>query len=116
MIPRTLLTRLANTLAAWLAAFVTVVALLTLFRDELGSLPLVLRALVISGVLVFLMANAVMPVLGPLVARLLSERPRKLPHPEATTGRIEAETRQAVSEDKQQAQALPHAPSKEKYS
>jgi antibiotic biosynthesis monooxygenase (ABM) superfamily enzyme len=116
MIPRTLLTRLANTLAAWLAAFVTVTALLTLFRDELGSLPLVLRALVISGLLVFLMANVVMPLLGPLVARLLSERPRELPQTDAAAGALEAEIRQAVSEDKQQAQALPHAPSKEKYS
>ena len=57
--------RVATTLAAWLVAFVVVTSLLTLFGDELGSLPPALRALVISGVLVTLMVNLVMPVLGP---------------------------------------------------
>jgi antibiotic biosynthesis monooxygenase (ABM) superfamily enzyme len=56
--------RVATTLAAWLVAFVVVTSLLTLFGDELGSLPPALRALVISGVLVTLMVNLVMPVLG----------------------------------------------------
>jgi antibiotic biosynthesis monooxygenase (ABM) superfamily enzyme len=41
---------------------------LPLLGDELGSLPLALRALVISGVLA-LMANVVMPVLGAAVTR-----------------------------------------------
>jgi antibiotic biosynthesis monooxygenase (ABM) superfamily enzyme len=56
--------RVATTLAAWLVAFVVVTSLLTLFGDELGSLPPALRALVISGVLVTLMVNLVMPILG----------------------------------------------------
>jgi antibiotic biosynthesis monooxygenase (ABM) superfamily enzyme len=56
--------RVATTLVAWLVAFVVVTSLLTLFGDELGSLPPALRALVISGVLVTLMVNLVMPVLG----------------------------------------------------
>jgi antibiotic biosynthesis monooxygenase (ABM) superfamily enzyme len=50
-------------------AFVVATALLTLFGDELGSLPLALRALVISGVLVALMVNLVMPVLSVAIAR-----------------------------------------------
>jgi antibiotic biosynthesis monooxygenase (ABM) superfamily enzyme len=48
-----------TTLGAWLVAFLVVLALLTLFGDELGSLPLALRALVISGLLVALMVNLV---------------------------------------------------------
>src|SRR5262245_2712459 len=59
----------ATTLAAWLVAFVVVMALFTLFGDELGSLPLTLRALVISGLLVVLMVNLVMPVLSAAIAR-----------------------------------------------
>jgi antibiotic biosynthesis monooxygenase (ABM) superfamily enzyme len=61
--------RIATTLAAWLAAFLVVTALLRLFGDQLGSLPLELRALVLSGVLVGLMANVVMPALTVLVTR-----------------------------------------------
>lgn len=60
---------LLTTLAAWLVAFLVVTTVLTLFGDELGSLPLALRALVISGVLVTLMANVVMPVVSGAVAR-----------------------------------------------
>jgi antibiotic biosynthesis monooxygenase (ABM) superfamily enzyme len=62
-------TRAATTLAAWLVAFGVVTTLLTLFCDELGTLPPALRALVISGVLVTLMVNLVMPVLSVAVAR-----------------------------------------------
>lgn len=47
-----LLARLTTTPAAWLVAFVTVMALLTVLGDELASLPLPLGALVISGLLV----------------------------------------------------------------
>jgi antibiotic biosynthesis monooxygenase (ABM) superfamily enzyme len=63
------LARAVTTLGAWLVAFLVVTALLTLFGDELGSLPLALRALVISGVLVALMVNLVMPVLNAALAR-----------------------------------------------
>jgi antibiotic biosynthesis monooxygenase (ABM) superfamily enzyme len=66
----------ATTLAAWLVAFLVVMALLALFGDELGSLPLVLRALVISGVLVALMVNVVMPVLSVAVARWVAGPPQ----------------------------------------
>jgi antibiotic biosynthesis monooxygenase (ABM) superfamily enzyme len=66
----------ATTLGAWLVAFLVVTALLTVFADELKALPLTLRALVISGVLVALMVNVVMPVLGTLVAQWLGRPPR----------------------------------------
>ena len=67
----------ATTIGAWLVAFLVVTALLTVFADELKSLPLTLRALVISGVLVALMVNVVMPVLGTAVARWLDRPPRR---------------------------------------
>jgi antibiotic biosynthesis monooxygenase (ABM) superfamily enzyme len=68
--------RIASTLAAWLVAFLVVTALLRLFGDQLGSLPLELRALVLSGVLVGLMANVVMPALTVVVARWMRNSSR----------------------------------------
>ena len=62
----------ANTLGAWVVAFLVVLGLLSLLGRELGSLPLAPRALIISGLLVALMANLVMPVLSRVVARLLA--------------------------------------------
>jgi antibiotic biosynthesis monooxygenase (ABM) superfamily enzyme len=67
---------LAKTLGAWLVAFLAVTTLLTVFGDELGALPLALRALVISGLLVALMVNLVMPVLNIAVAHWLAVPPR----------------------------------------
>jgi antibiotic biosynthesis monooxygenase (ABM) superfamily enzyme len=64
--------RLLTNLSAWLVAWVVVVTLLSLFGDELGSLPLALRALVISGVLVAVMLNLVMPVLVAAVTRWMA--------------------------------------------
>jgi antibiotic biosynthesis monooxygenase (ABM) superfamily enzyme len=71
--PNRLVARLVTTVLAWAIAFLTVLALLTLFGDQLSSLPLALRALVISGLLVFLMANLVMPVVSRAVNRWLEE-------------------------------------------
>ena len=70
------LPRLAITLAAWLVAFAVVTTLLTLAGDQLGRLPLALRALVISGILVGLMVNLVMPLLSAAVARGLRPPPQ----------------------------------------
>jgi hypothetical protein len=70
------LAAVATTLAAWLVAFSIVTTLLTLFGDELGALPLALRALVISGAIVALMVNLVMPVLNVAIARWLRPSPR----------------------------------------
>jgi Pyridoxamine 5'-phosphate oxidase len=69
----------ATTLGAWLLAFLVVTALLTLLGDELGALPLALRALLISGVLVALMVNLVMPALSAAVARWAAASPRSRP-------------------------------------
>jgi antibiotic biosynthesis monooxygenase (ABM) superfamily enzyme len=66
--------RLTTTLAAWLVAWLVVVALLAVLGDQLGALPLALRALAISGVLVALMANLVMPLLGRVAERWLTRR------------------------------------------
>ena len=59
----------ARTLAAWLAAVLVVVILLSLFGAQLASLPLAARALLMSGVLVILMVNVVMPAVGLAIGR-----------------------------------------------
>jgi antibiotic biosynthesis monooxygenase (ABM) superfamily enzyme len=66
------LAKLVTTLAAWLAAYLLVLALLSVLGDELGSLPLAVRALVISGVLVTAMTTLVMPALSVAVNRWLA--------------------------------------------
>jgi len=82
-----------TTLGAWLAAFAVVLTLLTLLRHELNSLPLALRALVISGVLVVLMVNLVMPLLNLAIARWLIGEATTQPsrehstHASSTSGR-----------------------------
>jgi antibiotic biosynthesis monooxygenase (ABM) superfamily enzyme len=72
--PRPWLVRLTTTLAAWLVAWVVVVVLLSVLGHQLGELPLAVRALAISGVLVAMMANLVMPLLGRMAERWLSRR------------------------------------------
>ena len=76
---------LAMTLVAWLVAFGAVTVLLALFGHPLGRLPLPLRALVISGVLVALMVNAVMPALSAAVAAWVRRAPRT-PSPRTAAG------------------------------
>lgn len=73
------LTRLVTTLAAWLVAFLIVLALLTLFGRKLESLPHALNALVFTGVLVPIMGNLVMPVVSAAVTRWLAGPPRTSP-------------------------------------
>lgn len=53
-----------------------VTTLLVLFGRQLESLPLVVRALVESGILVVFMANVVMPVLSIAAARWLATAPQ----------------------------------------
>jgi antibiotic biosynthesis monooxygenase (ABM) superfamily enzyme len=65
------LARVVMTITAWPFAFLTVLALFTFFDDELARLSLATRALVVSGVLVTLMANVVIPVLNDVVHRSL---------------------------------------------
>ena len=68
--------RLAMTLAAWLVAFAIVNTLLTVLADQLAAMSPTLRALVISGILVALMVNVVMPVLSVRIARWVQAPPR----------------------------------------
>jgi antibiotic biosynthesis monooxygenase (ABM) superfamily enzyme len=67
--PRPWRVKFATNLGAWLVAWATVFGLLAAFGGQLASLPLAIRALVISGVLVAIMTNLVMPFLGRLVRR-----------------------------------------------
>jgi antibiotic biosynthesis monooxygenase (ABM) superfamily enzyme len=64
-----------TTVAAWLVAYGVVAALLVLFGHQLARMPQALRALVMSGVLVALMINLVMPLLNVAVARWLRGSP-----------------------------------------
>jgi hypothetical protein len=43
------LVKMATNICAWFVAWITVVALISVFRDQLASLPLAIRALVIAG-------------------------------------------------------------------
>jgi antibiotic biosynthesis monooxygenase (ABM) superfamily enzyme len=73
--PRRWLAPVTTTLAAWLVAFAVVMSLFSLLGDELAALPLAPRGLVISGVLVALMVNLVMPVVNVGVARWVRGAP-----------------------------------------
>jgi antibiotic biosynthesis monooxygenase (ABM) superfamily enzyme len=64
--------RLAMTLGTWLSAFLVVLTLLSVFKDELASLPLAARALVLSGVLVTVMTTVVLPALNTAIVRWVS--------------------------------------------
>ena len=55
--------RVTFVLLAWLAAFVIVMALFLAFGTQLRELPLALRALVISGVLVVTMTQVAIPLI-----------------------------------------------------
>ena len=63
--------KLTMTLGAWLFAFLVVFTLLSVFKDELASLPLAARALVLSGVLVTVMTTVVQPALKTAIVRWL---------------------------------------------
>jgi antibiotic biosynthesis monooxygenase (ABM) superfamily enzyme len=54
-------------LLSWLAAFVIVMALFVAFGAQLDDLPLPLRALAISGVLVVSMTQVVVPLINRLL-------------------------------------------------
>jgi len=69
--------RIAVTLLAWLAAYLIVTLLLLVARHWLESLPVAVRALLISGVLVTAMTNLVMPALGRVSARVANRSGRR---------------------------------------
>jgi len=63
-------------LLTWLAAFLIVMGLFVFFGEQLGSLSLPLRVLVLTGVLVALMTQVVMPGLNRMFASFLSRGKR----------------------------------------
>jgi antibiotic biosynthesis monooxygenase (ABM) superfamily enzyme len=72
---------LVMTLAAWLAAFAIVTTLLSLFGDRLATLPLAVRALVISGVVVIAMTRLVQPALSAAARRWSAGRHQQRSRP-----------------------------------
>lgn len=66
---RKIITQVVITLAAWLVAYLIVLALLLLAGKQLQSLPPALDALIFTGILVPIMGNVIMPLLSRRVAR-----------------------------------------------
>lgn len=62
--------KIATLLLLWLGAYVTLVVLFTLFGRQLDSLPMPLRVLIVSAILVLVMTQIVLP----LVARVTTRR------------------------------------------
>lgn len=65
--PPTIRARVVTTLLTWGSVYTLLLSIFTLFDDQLSALPSALRLLVVSGVLVALMANLVMPAVTRLV-------------------------------------------------
>jgi hypothetical protein len=69
---RQLARRIVITLAAWVAAYLLVTLVFVVGGDQLAGAPAPVRFLVVSGVLVIVMVNVLMPFLGRTVGRLFS--------------------------------------------
>jgi antibiotic biosynthesis monooxygenase (ABM) superfamily enzyme len=63
-----------TTLVAWIAAYAIVNAVTAAGGEVLAAASAPVRMLVVSGVLVVVMVNGLMPVLAGLVARLFGAR------------------------------------------
>jgi antibiotic biosynthesis monooxygenase (ABM) superfamily enzyme len=74
-------TKIAMNLLAWVSAFLIILALFALFGDQLQARSLPVRALIISGVMVILMLNVVIPALRRLVSRWQKASPPSVSHP-----------------------------------
>ena len=81
--PRRWRAQAALTVAAWPIAFLVVIAVSTVFDNAFASLPRPLRALVLSGVVVAVMVNLVMPTIGAGLARRLPTSPDTKHRPDA---------------------------------
>ena len=62
--------RVLGTLLAWVAAFGVVMALDLLLGEWLKTLPQTVHILILTGVLVTVMGNVVMPTINQLIARI----------------------------------------------
>ena len=74
-VARRRLARLVTTLAAWAAAYLVVLVILTVLGRQLTALPVPLRAAVISGVMIAVMLNLVMPTLNKVITSWLATAP-----------------------------------------
>jgi antibiotic biosynthesis monooxygenase (ABM) superfamily enzyme len=59
-------------LLLWIAAYLILMALFTLFGEPLNGMPLALRVLIVSAVLVVVMSQLVIPIVARIVARYLA--------------------------------------------
>ncbi len=65
--------KIKNTLLIWLAAWPTITIILTLLPQALFDLPLVLRTLIITGLMVPTMTMVAIPLLHQLINKLFPE-------------------------------------------
>jgi multidrug efflux pump subunit AcrB len=89
--------KLVTTGMAWLVVYLLLLTLFSSFEDQLAALTLPVRLLVVSGVLVIVMANLVMP----MVIRMSSLRgsaERSIPRPVRVTKRGQRSTPTGGSE------------------
>lgn len=70
---KTLMIRVITTLIGWAIAFAVVYTIFFFFGRELKSLPTAVVALIISGILVTIMGNFVMPFVGKKVAEYVEK-------------------------------------------
>jgi antibiotic biosynthesis monooxygenase (ABM) superfamily enzyme len=67
--------RVVATIITWMAAYAIVTLVFLVGGEALAGAPAPVRALVVSGVLVIVMVNVLMPALTRLIARLFAPRP-----------------------------------------
>lgn len=61
--------KIATLLLLWLGAYVTLVGIFTLFGQQLDSLPMPLRVLIVSAILVLVMTQIVIPLVARVTRR-----------------------------------------------
>jgi hypothetical protein len=66
--------KLVTTGMAWLVVYLLLLTLFSIFEDQLAALTLPVRLLIVSGVLVTVMANVVMPMVTRIVAAWLGRK------------------------------------------
>jgi hypothetical protein len=76
--------KLVTTGMAWVVVYLLLLTLFSIFEDQLAALTLPVRLLVVSGVLVTLMANLVMPIVMRIVGAWIGRR--SIPRPAGVSG------------------------------
>ena len=71
-VSRTLRGRLLAMLLLWIAAYAILMTLFVVFGESLNAMPLPLRVLIVSAVLVVVMSQVVIPIVTRIVARYLA--------------------------------------------